>query len=275
MFSTQCADYDISTTRSNAFMPLLGEGIFTSRGAQWKHSRALVRPQFSREEISNLDLVDRHVRIMQQVLPVGGDKWTSTVDLQPLFFNFTIDTAIEFLYGESVHSQAAMAGLDQKTGGIDGAKFSYHFGAAKHLVDKRGALGKFYWLMPMKEMKEHCAEIHKVIDSMIAMRLAAKKDPLNMEEKGSRKFVLLDELAKETQDLRELRNETLHTLMAGRDPTGALQGWVFYFLTRHPDVFNNLREIILSQFGTAANPNPDTDFNALKRCEYLQHVIHA
>ncbi len=109
-------------------------------------------------------------------------------------------------------------------------------------------------------MKAHCAEVHKGIDSMIATRLAAKKDPLNMKDKGSRKVVLLDELAKETQDLRQLRSETLHTLMAGRDPTGALLGWVFCFLARHPDVFSKLRGIILSQFGTAANPNPDIDF---------------
>lgn len=273
MFSTQCADYDISATRSNAFMPLLGEGIFTSRGTQWKHSRALVRPQFSRAEVSNVDLIDRHVQILQRVLAVGEDKWTSTIDLQPLFFYFTLDTATEFLYGQSVHSQAAMAGLEEKTGEIDGANFSHHFGEAKHLVDKRGALGKFYWLMPMKEIRAHCAEIHKLIDSMIASRLAAKKDSLNMEEKGARKFVLLDELARETQDLRELRNETLHMLMAGRDPTGALLGWVFYFLARNPTIFDKLREIVLAQFGTTSTAK-SMDFDDLRRCEYLQHVLY-
>jgi hypothetical protein len=71
MFSTQNSDYDISATRANAFMPLLGEGIFTSRGAQWKHSRALVRPQFSREEVSNLDLVERHTQTLLNILKVG------------------------------------------------------------------------------------------------------------------------------------------------------------------------------------------------------------
>lgn len=268
MFSTQASDYDISATRSSAFMPLLGEGIFTSTGAQWKRSRALVRPQFSREEISNLGMIDTHVQIMQQVLKVGADKWTATVDMQPLFFYFTLDTATEFLYGQSVHSQAAMAGLDKSSSDIDGAAFSHHFGAAKHLVDKRGALGKFSFLMPMKEMRSHCAEIHKVIDTMIHDRISAKKS----DEEKARKFVLLDELAKETQDLRELRNETLHTLMAGRDPTGALLGWVFYFLARHPAIFDRLRESILAHFGT--NLRSEIDFAQLRRCEYMQWVMH-
>jgi cytochrome P450 len=273
MFSTQSSEYDISATRSSAFMPLLGEGIFTSTGQQWKHSRALVRPQFSREEISNLDLVERHVRTLMRVLKTNKDGWTDTVDLQPLMFYFTLDTATEFLYGQSVNSQAAIAGLESSKNGIDGAAFSYHFGAAKHLVDKRGALGKFFWLMPMRELKMHCKAIHEVIDKMIADGLDSKKDLLSMEEKGARKFVLLDELAKETQDLKELRNETLHTLMAGRDPTGALLGWVWYFLSRHPDVFSKLRETVLNQFGISIN-SPITEFSDLRRCDYLQWVIN-
>lgn len=272
MFSTQSSDYDISRRRANAFMPLLGEGIFTSTGAQWKHSRALVRPQFSREEISNLDLVDTHVQIMQRVLATGKDGWTDTVDLQPLFFYFTLDTATEFLYGQSVHSQSAMAKLhSESSSGIDGAAFSHHFGAAKTLVDKRGALGKFCWLMPMKEMKMHCAEIHKVIDEMISQRLAVNADSEKKIETG-RKFVLLDELAKETQDLGELRNETLHTLMAGRDPTGALLGWIFYFLARNPEMYSKLREIVLAQF--SKNLHSEIDFAQLRKCEYLQWVLH-
>ncbi|TVY36224.1 Cytochrome P450 [Lachnellula occidentalis] len=35
MLSAQSSDYDISAIRANAFMPLLGEGIFTSVGQQW------------------------------------------------------------------------------------------------------------------------------------------------------------------------------------------------------------------------------------------------
>ncbi|CZT10050.1 uncharacterized protein RCO7_03197 [Rhynchosporium graminicola] len=102
---------------------------------------------------------------------------------------------------QSVHSQAAIAGLDIPAKvSIDGATFSHHFGAAKHLVDKRGALAKFYWLMPMKEMKIHCAEVNKVIDKMINDILEKKKNLLSMKDKGSCKLVRLDELAEETQN---------------------------------------------------------------------------
>jgi cytochrome P450 len=275
IFQTQHEDFDISPLRSDAFMPFLGEGVFTSTGAKWKHSRALVRPQFAHDQISNLAMIDRHVQTMLQVVKVGEDKWTPTLDLQPLFFYFSIDAATEFLYGQSVHCQSAMAGLEANSNGIDGARFSQNFNAAKHLVDKRGALGKFYWLMPMKKMKAHCREIHEVLDKLVSDRLSAKKDLLSMEEKGSKKFVLLDELAKVTQNPLELRNETLHTLMAGRDTTGSLLGWTFYFLARHPAVFKKLRGIILEDFGSSSSTSSnDISFAKLRRCEYIQWVMN-
>lgn len=272
IFQTHSADWDISNMRANAFMPFLGEGVFTSTGAQWKHSRALVRPQFAHEQISNLPMIERHVQAMQRVLKVGEDKWTAKLDLQPLFFYFSIDAATDFLYGQSVHSQAAMAGHQENTNGIDGAAFSRNFNAVKHLVDKRGALGKFYWLMPLKKMKQHCKEIHEVIDRLVAERLASKRGPLSIEEKATRKFVLLDELVKLTENPLELRNETLHTLMAGRDTTGSLLGWTFYFLARHPRVFNKMRSIILDDFGESMSS--EISFAKLRRCEYIQWVMN-
>ena len=278
MLSAQSQDYDISAMRANAFMPLLGEGIFTGRGQQWKHSRALVRPQFQRDEITNLQFIERHFRTLLDVLSdkrrEGG--WTYTLDLQPLFFYFTLDTATQFLYGQSVGSQASIATGRRTATGIDGAAFSRNLDAAKHFVDKRGALGKFYWLFPhVREMNKRCAEIHKVVDEMIEYRIEAKHDPglLEIEDK-SRKFVLLDEMLKETTNRRELRNETLHILAAGRDPTACLLSWTFYMLTRYPRVYDKLRDIILDEFGTPATTRDILDYTTLRKCEYLGYVLH-
>lgn len=278
MLSSQSHDYDISAMRANAFMPLLGNGIFTGRGQQWKHSRALVRPQFQRDEITNLQFIERHLQTLLDVLEAkrkdGG--WTETLDFQPLFFYFTLDTATQFLYGQSVGSQASIATGRKTATGIDGAAFSRNLDAAKHFVDKRGALGKFYWLFPhRREMNSRCAEIHKVVDEMISYRMEAKQDPnlLEIEDK-SRKFVLLDEMLKETNDRLELRNETLHVLAAGRDPTACLLSWTFYMLARHPRVYDKLRQIVLEEFGTPEKSEGVLDYAALRRCEYLGYVLH-
>ncbi|KAI1762330.1 putative N-alkane-inducible cytochrome P450 [Hypoxylon sp. FL1150] len=262
-------DFDISHTRQLSWMPLLGKGIFTSRGETWKHSRALLRPQFAREMISDPQLEEHHLQNLWGRLAAdpGTGGWTDTVDLAPLFFKFTLDTATEFIFGTSTNSLRQGDGDEEKK--EKKKDLSGHFNAAKVWIDKRGALAKFYWLMNSREFKEHCATIHEFADGLVADRLAHPPEKSGADpEKGGR-FNLLNELAKETQDPRELRNETLHVLIAGRDTTGCLLGWVVYFLARHPAVFQKLRGLILERFGD----NP-ADFRSLNQVPYLQWIIN-
>ena len=50
LLATKFPDFSIGL-RHNAFYPLLGDGIFNADGELWSHSRALLRPQFSREQV--------------------------------------------------------------------------------------------------------------------------------------------------------------------------------------------------------------------------------
>lgn len=50
LLATQFNDFGLGN-RYQHFLPLLGVGIFTLDGAGWSHSRALLRPQFSREQV--------------------------------------------------------------------------------------------------------------------------------------------------------------------------------------------------------------------------------
>ncbi|KAK8075123.1 hypothetical protein PG997_009786 [Apiospora hydei] len=253
-------DFDISDTRQASWMPLLGKGIFTSRGDIWKHSRALLRPQFSREMISDPNLEEEHLQNLYERLPANPSTgWTETVDLAPLLFKLTLDTSTDFIFGRSTYTLKKGGAITDK----NGKEIDHHFDEAKVWIDKRGALAKFYWLLNSKEFKEHCDTIHHFADSIVAERLANKA-----EKKGGR-FNLLNELAVATQDARELRNETLHVLIAGRDTTGCLLGWVFYFLARHPEVYQKLRKAVLEQFG-----ENQADFRALNNFNYIQWVIN-
>ena len=272
MFSSQTSAFDIGAARAENFRPLLGDGIFTSQGETWRHSRALVRPQFSREQVSDLDLEERHVQALLQVLKPGEDHWTKKVDLQPLFYNFTLDTATEFLYGQSVNSQnpAARGNLP----GPNQAEFGHHLDASKKWVQKRAALSKLYWLIPSGQFSHHCKEVHKYVDFFVQGVLSRPKYNKSAEA-GSKKFILLNELAEHTQDPLELRNETLHILAAGRDTTGALLGWLFYFLARHPRVYAKLRDNVLREFGTDHATIPhDMSFTKLRSSQYLSYCIN-
>ena len=74
-------DFDLGH-RNKALAPLLGQGIFASDGPMWEHSRAMLRPNFVRSQVSDIGVYERHVSNLIAKIPQDG----STIDLQYLFF---------------------------------------------------------------------------------------------------------------------------------------------------------------------------------------------
>ena len=261
IFVTHASSFEIGAYRAGSFQPLLGLGIFTLRGEAWRHSRSLLRPQFSREQVSDMELEERHVDTFSVALKTGADGWTDVVDLQPMFFKMTLELMTEFLYG---HSPSQM---DKKPDAPDTEEFGYHFDAGKFWLNTRLSLGKWHWLVHPRQFSLHCKKVHQYVDYFVKEKM--EHGPKKPATKG--KFVLLDELAKHSNDAVELRSETLNVLSAGRDTTASLLSWIFYFLSRSPTVFEELRQTILTEFGT--NPS-DIEFTKLKSCQFLQFCIN-
>lgn len=82
VLATKFADFDIGKTRQQITKPFWGVGIFNSDGPFWAHSRALVRPNFTRDLISDTRTYETHVSNLISQLPSDG----STFDIQDYFF---------------------------------------------------------------------------------------------------------------------------------------------------------------------------------------------
>jgi len=276
ILATQFADFDLGPVRRGNFFPLLGNGIFTQDGKGWEHSRAMMRPQFARDQVSDLDLEERHVQNMMRSLDLHmqSDKWTGEVDLQVLFFRLTLDSATEFLFGQSVDSQVRLLpGYKATEEDEQAGDFASAFDKGQMGLATRARFMDKFWLVNTKEFRDSCITCHKFIDKFV--RLALSKELREKElEKGitgaKEKYIFLEALAAQTQDPIELRSQLLHILLAGRDTTASLLGWLFFCLARDPARFKKLRDTIIEEFGTYDHPSEIT-FSKMKSCQYLQH----
>ncbi|KAJ0164256.1 Cytochrome P450 52A5 [Colletotrichum tanaceti] len=285
-------DFDLGERRIKQFKPLLGNSIFTADGAFWEHSRALFRPQFSRDQINDLEETETAVQALLRALPlvgVEGDGGSSvTVDIMPMLFRFTLDTATGFLFGESVGSQTAAAtGVSSTTSAAtamavdQGAtagdmSFADAFHEAQSWITMRVRLQGLYWLAPSATGKRASDYIRRYTDHYVRLALGAAKPPAPEKEgDGESGYTLLDTLATQTRDEGELRDQLLGLLLAGRDTTASLLSWVMLLLAQHPAVFDRLRAEVVAEFGdyVEGGDTSHIDFASLKASKYLQFVL--
>ncbi|PMD48008.1 cytochrome P450 [Hyaloscypha variabilis F] len=267
VLATGFEDFKLSSFRVNAMIPLFGKGIFTVDGSRWSHSRALLRPSFARHNMENhLPFMESHFEYMMKAIPIR-----STVDLQQLFFAFTLDTATEFLFGHSVHSLEKIQRGNTSTltlSEITDAEFvsSYTYSCLNIVHDIRlGALSKFHYSPSAKRAQKRAfAYIDRFVDQALALRASAKSS----KPGGDSQYVFLNELAKETDDREELRDQILNVLLAGRDTTASLLSNMFWELARHPEIYAKLREEV--RFLGGREPT----YEELKNMKYLKFCIN-
>jgi cytochrome P450 len=287
ILATQFDDFELGQARRNNTFPFLGDGIFNSDGKLWAHHRALLRPQFSREQVSHLEADERHVQALLRSLRLSPEKdnWTEALDLQPLFFHFSLDAFTEFMFGKSVESQRiSVTEVEDKSGSKKGEddEFGVMFDRCTAGVLARALFGPFGWLVWPRGFKNAIEVVHSSVDAIVSDHLhelqevkTGKGDDATSDEKKDR-YVLLNVLTEQTQDPIELRSALINTLIAGRDTTACLLGWVFFALARDGPRFKKLRNAIVQDFGTYAKCDimRDITFSKMKDCKYLQYILN-
>ncbi|KAH8149701.1 uncharacterized protein LAJ45_06332 [Morchella importuna] len=267
ILATNFKDWGLGSARYNSFYPLLGPGIFTSDGPAWEHSRALLRPQFSRDQVSDIESLDIHVNRLMGWIDKSAGK---IVDLQPLFFRFTLDSATEFLLGESVNTLLEEDDGKRANGQMN---FGQAFDTAqKYLMVRMRARG-LYWLVNPKEFKAANKICHDLVDRFVYAALGKKNSMKSEPQPEKKKYVFLDSLVEQNEDVEYLRYQLLHILLAGRDTTASLLGACFVLLSRHPQVYAKLRTEILNSIGDGKDGRIPS-FAEIKDITYLRYVLN-
>ncbi|KAI1995042.1 hypothetical protein LOZ53_001614 [Ophidiomyces ophidiicola] len=264
ILSTQFEQFSLGGTRAAAFLPMLGEGIFTHiygggpKGEPWRHSRATLRPQFARQQIQDLEKLEQFVQRLIAEIPSN-----ETCDLQELFFRFTLDTATDFLFGESVNS------LSRNSGPAE-AQFYRDFTRGTEICMLRTLLGDLYFLQKDgREFKRISQFVQAYIDrfTQSALQLHASGKPTSHDAGGN--YIFLEEISKSIKDPIKLRSELLNILLAGRDTTASVLAICFHQLARHKDVWDQLRAEIIQNIG-----NRPPTYEDIKSFTYLRYVLN-
>lgn len=285
--------------RHGQLSPLLGDGIFTSEGEPWRHSRTMLRPQFSRERISRLQSLETHVSRLLQHFTRAADT-DQYIDSQLYMHRLTLDSASSFLFGVSVDTLAE--GLDgtgsvladkigfsdaspaepvpgsrmlkTKTGMKSASDIVNSMEATLAVLSKRARAGPFYWAIDGPAFRRQVAVCHDFVDQLIEDTIARKPAGVTLEQLEAQGADLhfIEELSYQTSDRKFMRDQAFTILLAGRDTTSALLSFCMYHLTRHPDVYAKLRAIVVDMFGT--QPGDHITFESLKRCKYITAILN-
>jgi len=218
-------------------------------------------------KVADLDLMDGHVTRMIGLIPKDG----SIFDIQRLFFLLTIDSATHFLFGESVGAMEGDNVLGNATvGGAQG--FADAFNTAQEWITFRSMALDFYWMINPKEFREATRRVHEVVDHYVHRAIANKN--AEKQGSGSERYVFAEALARENSDPKFLRDSMLNILLAGRDTTASLLSSTFWFLARHPNVWEKLHRTIVEEFGDAEHPKGQITHTRLKDLPYLRYVLN-
>ncbi|KAH8593613.1 n-alkane-inducible cytochrome P450 [Bisporella sp. PMI_857] len=257
VLAVKFADFDLGHYRNKAVSPLLGRGIFATDGSAWEHSRALVRPNFVRNQIADMEIYESHVAKLIQHLPRDG----SIVDMQELFFRMTLDSATEFLFGESVNSLN-----DTHT---SSSNFAENFNISQDGLALRARMGPLALFHFGRRFSTATAEARRYVGQFVEKAVQFRKsiDSKTLSDK-EHQYVFLHELSKRTLDHTELTDQLLNILLAGRDTTASLLSITFFQLARHPNIWNKLRQEVLNLDGRKPS------FEDLKSMKYLSWVLN-
>lgn len=251
ILATQFQDYGKGEPFHKDWSEFLGDSIFTTDGKQWHNSRQLIRPQFVKNRVKDLEVFEKHVQHLLSKISGQGEE----VDISALFYRFTLDSATDYLLGKSVDS------LENPH-----TEFAAAFAEVQRVQNTITRLGPFNKLLPRGSFRKGLKVINEFVEPFIerALRMNMK----DLEERTNQSF-LHALAATGKRDRKMIRDQVVAVLLAGRDTTAGALSFTFRELSDHPEIVAKLRREILEKVGVSEKPM----YEDLKDMPYLQHCL--
>lgn len=244
---------------NGAITPFTGRGVSSADGSKWQSSRDLIKPYFERAAIRNLRRLDAHITRLLANIPMDG----MTVDMQPLFQRYFLDTSTEFLFGETIdslsHDDRSWPSRDMRV--------------VQAGLRVRLQLSSFLFLHRDRDWLAACSRIHEWLDGYIGKAYTQLLDqelsgqPATYHD-GRPRDDFLWTIAQQVPDKLELRTQLISVWIPSNETTSILLSNTLWALARHPEVTEKIRQEVRE---CGAQP---LTFESLRSLTYLRWTIN-
>ncbi|KAI9643327.1 hypothetical protein NHQ30_007946 [Ciborinia camelliae] len=258
VYSTNHADWGYEPSRLSVMGPFCGRGFITTDGETWQKARALLRPTFSKSNISDLNPYKVAVEQFLRSIPNDG---RTTVDLQPLLSNLYLETSLKFLIGISPNTSDE----EERKKAAD---FIKAFNASMIGMGLSFMIGPFKFLVPKSLTSVAHRQVYDYIDLFIDKALKkTREEPANLQTPMQKS--LLEGLAKQTDDRIEIRQNVIQGMLAAQGTTYVLISNTLFLLSRSPNHYKRLREEV-QYLDLDASPRL---FDRLRDQDFLHNIL--
>ncbi len=159
--------------------------------------------------------------------------------------------------------------FDQKDVSNEDTAFSEAFNFAQHDATVRVRLGFFDRFRKNEKGSASIRICHEYIEKYVdeALRIRNDEEKNTGSKKGDRYF-FIQEVVKQTQDKKRIRDELINILLAGRDTTASLLSNMFFQLAKRPELYAKLREEVSKLDGRLPT------YEELKNMTYLKWCMN-
>ncbi|XP_076942262.1 cytochrome P450 704C1-like, partial [Bidens hawaiensis] len=256
---------------------LLGDGIFTVDGDQWREQRKVSSQEFSTKilrDFSSVIFRNNTVKL-GKILSQAADS-NQIIDINDLFMKATTDSIYKVGFGIDLDN---LSGQNE-----EGVRFSRAFDIANNLTYKRFVdvtwkikrfLNIGFEAELRKNMKIVDEFVYKVIEVKLEQMKKSKDDCLLLKKEDIlSRFIQFND-----RDPKYLRDIILNFMLAGKDPIAISMSWFIYLLCKHPKVQDKVAKEIIEATNMNQEITDVADFaarvsdSALDKMQYLHAAL--
>ncbi len=228
ILKTNFASYAKPAASVEPFGELFGKGIFASDGDEWRHQRKLASHMFSMSSLRDhmTKIFASHGETVCELIQSNSNEST-TVDIQMIFFRYTMTTFLEIGFG-------------QKVDGIREAQpFELHFDRAQSLMVERflDPAWKIKRRFELGQREQQIKASVMFLDQFARECIEQRRGDISTGKYQDLISRALSSAAGSGAEVpfSSLRDLVLNFLVAGRDTTACSLTWAVYRLCLHPE----------------------------------------